>query len=83
MSDAETVLYDVRDGIATVKINRPEMRNALSPAAANRLHDLWGEVDADKNVRVAILTSADCGTFCAGLDLREASVSRRTRAWTS
>jgi len=72
MSEAETVLYEVRDGIATVKINRPEMRNALSPAAANRLHDLWGEVDADKNVRVAILTSADCGTFCAGLDLREA-----------
>jgi len=73
MSEAETVLYEVRDGIATVKINRPEMRNALSPAAANRLHDLWGEVDADKNVRVAILTSADCGTFCAGLDLREAA----------
>jgi Enoyl-CoA hydratase/carnithine racemase len=48
MSEAETVLYEVRDGIATVKINRPEMRNALSPAAANRLHDLWGEVDADK-----------------------------------
>jgi enoyl-CoA hydratase/carnithine racemase len=63
MSAAETVLYDVRDGIATVKINRPEMRNALSPDAANRLHDLWSEVDADKNVRVAILTSADCGTF--------------------
>ncbi|MFZ2392636.1 enoyl-CoA hydratase/isomerase family protein, partial [Rhodoferax sp.] len=73
MIEAETVLYEVRDGIATVKINRPEMRNALSPAAANRLHDLWGEVDADKNVRVAILTSADCGTFCAGLDLREAA----------
>jgi enoyl-CoA hydratase len=73
MNDANTVIYEVRDGIATVKINRPEIRNALSPAAANRLHDCWGEVDADKNVRVAILTSADCGTFCAGLDLREAA----------
>ncbi|SMP79017.1 enoyl-CoA hydratase/isomerase family protein [Noviherbaspirillum suwonense] len=72
MSEAETVLNEVHDGIATVKINRPEMRNALSSVAANRLHDLWGEVDADKNVRVAILTLADCGTFCAGLDLREA-----------
>ena len=38
MSEAEMVLYEVRDGIATVKINRPEMRNALSPAAANRLN---------------------------------------------
>lgn len=73
MNDADTVIYEVRDGIATVKINRPEIRNALSPAAANRLHDCWGEIDADRNVRVAILTSADCGTFCAGLDLREAA----------
>ena len=35
MNDADTVLYEVRDGIATVKINRPEIRNALSPAATN------------------------------------------------
>lgn len=34
MNDADTVIYEVRDGIATVKINRPEIRNALSPAAA-------------------------------------------------
>ena len=73
MNDAETVAYEVRDGIATVKINRPEIRNALSPTAANRLYECWDRVDADKDVRVAILTSADCGTFCAGLDLREAS----------
>ena len=36
MNDANTVIYEVRDGIATVKINRPEIRNALSPAAPNR-----------------------------------------------
>ena len=71
------MIYEVGDGIATVKINRPEIRNALSPAAANRLHDCWGEVDADKSVRVAILTSADCGTFCAGLDLREAACVKK------
>ncbi len=74
MSDtSNVVLYEVNDGIATVKINRPEQRNALSVAATNRLYELWEQVDADRGVRVAILTSADCGTFCAGLDLREAS----------
>jgi enoyl-CoA hydratase/carnithine racemase len=74
MSDtSNVVLYEVNDGIATVKINRPEQRNALSVAAANRLHEIWEQVDADRSVRVAILTSADCGTFCAGLDLREAA----------
>ena len=53
MSEAETVLYEVRDGIATVKINRPEMRNALSPAAAScpsqvrkAMPNWWGETRA-------------------------------------
>jgi methylglutaconyl-CoA hydratase len=37
MNDADTVIYEVRGGIAIVKVNRPEIRNALSPAAANSL----------------------------------------------
>ncbi|WP_298215938.1 enoyl-CoA hydratase/isomerase family protein [Acidocella sp.] len=78
MSAAEdVVLYSVDNGIATITINRPEQRNALSVAATNRLHELWEQVDADKDVRVVILTSADCGTFCAGLDLVEAARIRK------
>lgn len=69
----DVVLYRVDDGVATLTINRPQQRNALSVAAANRLHALWERVDADDAVRVAVLTSADCGTFCAGMDLREAA----------
>jgi len=76
---SDPVLYRVEDGIATVTIDRPEQRNALSVAAANRLRELWDEVDADDGVRVAILTSADCGTFCAGLDLREAAALKAER----
>ena len=33
----------------------------------------WESIDADKSIRVAILTSSDCGTFCAGMDLKETS----------
>jgi enoyl-CoA hydratase/carnithine racemase len=72
MSD-DCVLYGVTDGIATMTLNRPERRNALSVAAANRLRELWDQIDQDPGVRVAILTSADCGTFCAGMDLKEAA----------
>jgi enoyl-CoA hydratase/carnithine racemase len=67
------VLYRVEDGIATVTINRPAQRNALSVAVGNRLTWLWQEIDRDPDVRVAVLTSADCGTFCAGMDLKEAA----------
>ena len=63
----------IEDGIATVCINRPERKNALSVAATNGLTDAWEQIEADDSVRVAILTSADCGVFCAGLDLKEAT----------
>ena len=63
----------IEDGIATVSINRPERKNALSVAATNGLTDAWEQIEADDSVRVAILTSADCGVFCAGLDLKEAT----------
>ncbi|MEP1005602.1 enoyl-CoA hydratase/isomerase family protein, partial [Marinobacter sp.] len=62
----------IESGIATVCINRPERKNALSVAATNGLTDAWEKIEADDSVRVAILTSADCGVFSAGLDLKEA-----------
>ncbi|UOA17204.1 enoyl-CoA hydratase/isomerase family protein [Sulfitobacter dubius] len=73
MSDDNIVSLDIEGHIATVSINRPERRNALSIEAANRLHDIWEEIDANSDIRVAILTSAQCGTFCAGMDLKQAA----------
>jgi len=67
------VLFEEVAGIASITINRPESRNALSVAASNRLHELWDAIDGSASIRVVILTSADCGTFCAGMDLKEAS----------
>lgn len=76
---ARAIEYAVKEGVATITINRPERRNALSIAAAERLRRLWDEIDGDHEVHVAILTSADCGTFCAGMDLKEATEVRRER----
>jgi enoyl-CoA hydratase/carnithine racemase len=73
----DDVLFEEADGIATITLNRPEARNALSVAAANRLHELWEAVDGSASVRAVILTSADCGTFCAGMDLKEAARIKR------
>ncbi|MBP5857501.1 enoyl-CoA hydratase/isomerase family protein [Marivibrio halodurans] len=79
MEANDIVLFDVADGIAEITLNRPERRNALSVAAAERLHDLWETVDARDDIRVVILTAAACGTFCAGMDLKEASELRQSR----
>lgn len=79
MLEGQIVGLDVVDAIATITINRPERRNALSLAAAERLGEIWEAIDERDDIRVAILTSADCGTFCAGMDLKEAAEIRRTR----
>lgn len=69
----DIVRFETVDGIATVTLNRPERRNALSLAANARLHALWERIDRDAAIRAVVLTSADCGTFCAGMDLKEAA----------
>ncbi|CAN0557053.1 unnamed protein product, partial [Laminaria digitata] len=77
MTPDETVIFDCsKDGIATITLNRPERRNALSAAAAERLYDLWEQIDADRQIRAVVLTATPCGTFCAGMDLKEASAIR-------
>jgi len=69
----DDVLFHVDDGVATVKLNRPARRNALSIAANKRLFQLWDEIDNAAGIRSVVITSADCGTFCAGMDLKEAA----------
>ena len=70
---------ELHDGILTITINRPERRNALSVAISNALTEQWERVDRDDAVRVVILTSADCGTFSAGMDLKEAAEIAETQ----
>lgn len=79
MAGDEDVLFQLDRGVATITLNRPRRRNAIDVASANRLRDLWDEVDRDPEVRVVVLTSADCGTFSAGMDLKEAAEIRRER----
>jgi enoyl-CoA hydratase len=67
---SDVVLYEVSERIATITLNRPEARNALSSAVLRRLPELLRQADADAEVDVVILTGAD-PAFCAGLDLKE------------
>ncbi len=64
------VLLDVTERIATITLNRPEARNALSAEVLRRLPKVLLQADADPQVDVLVLTGAD-PAFCAGLDLKE------------
>jgi enoyl-CoA hydratase len=67
---SDVVLYEVADRVATVTLNRPEARNALSAEVRRLLPEAIRRADADPEVDVVILTGAD-PAFCAGLDLKE------------
>jgi enoyl-CoA hydratase len=67
----ELVRYEVAAGIATLTLDSPANRNALSAALVGRLGALLSDVDADPAVRAAVLTHTG-GTFCAGADMSEA-----------
>ncbi|MFF5500696.1 enoyl-CoA hydratase/isomerase family protein [Streptomyces roseolus] len=68
---ADTVLYEVSDGLATITLNRPEAMNALNIAAKVALRDAAEAAAADPAVRAVLLTSAGDRAFCVGQDLKE------------
>jgi enoyl-CoA hydratase/carnithine racemase len=63
------VLYEKRDRIAWVTINRPEARNAIDPDVHRLMIETWSDFADDDSVDVAILTGAG-EAFSAGADLR-------------
>jgi enoyl-CoA hydratase len=66
----DPVLLDVSERIATVTLNRPEARNALSSEVLDLLPKRIAEAEGRDDVDVIIITGAD-PAFCAGLDLKE------------
>jgi len=64
------ILYDSRDGIAEITINRPENYNILTHEVVAGLHDAWVRFNAGDD-RVAILTGAGDKAFTAGANLKD------------
>ena len=67
---APVLLVDVTERVATLTLNRPAQRNALSSALLGALRTEMARVDAHDDVDVIVLTGAD-PAFSAGLDLKE------------
>jgi len=69
-NETPEVLYAVADHIATITLNRPERMNTISREMLGQLTERLLQADADRDVRVIILTGTG-RAFCAGLDLSE------------
>jgi len=70
---AEQVLFRRDGAVATLTINRPERRNALSTAVIAGLRAGLAEIAEDRSLRAVVLTGAGDKAFCAGADLVGAS----------
>ena len=70
MSQYADLLYEVSGHIATITLNRPDRLNAISAPMLSSISQVFRDADADREVRVIILTGAGRG-FCAGLDLKD------------
>ena len=66
----ETLLVDVRDGVATVTLNRPEARNALNRTLIRELGEALEALDGNAGARAIVLRGAGDRAFCAGADLK-------------
>ncbi|MFH1629155.1 MAG: enoyl-CoA hydratase/isomerase family protein [Pseudomonadota bacterium] len=81
----ETVIYEVKENIAKIVMNRPDKRNALNYALWDELIAAFDQAENDPEVRVVILCGAG-SAFCSGWDLRESyytSVPEGYDEWTT
>jgi enoyl-CoA hydratase len=71
ISGPDILLYEKRDRIVTITLNRPERANALSVELMHRLLESWRRFNEDDDAWVAVVTATGDKVFCAGADLVE------------
>ena len=69
--DYETVLFEVKDNVASVTLNRPEAMNAFNRTMLNEFRQIWERVRVDDDIHVVVLRAAGERAFCTGLDVKE------------
>ena len=67
----QTLLFDVRDGVAFITINRPDKLNALNDQVVNELADAAERVATDDDIKGVLLTGAGQKAFVAGADIAD------------
>ena len=66
----QTLLIEKSEGVAVVKLNRPDKKNAMNPQMHEDMTAALEELRYDEGARVMVITGAG-DTFCAGMDLKE------------
>ena len=79
MTDYKSLIYEAKDAIATLTLNRPERLNALGGTLRDDLYDAVLRASGDADVRVIVVTGAGKG-FCSGGDVKAMNEVKEGRA---
>ncbi len=77
------VHFDVRDHVARVTIDRPEVLNAVDAATERELDAIWSAIEADRTVRAVVLTGGGERAFCTGADMKGGSGASGLDYWAA
>ena len=64
------LIYEIKEGICTITLNRPDVYNALNPALIQEITRAFLQAGTDSSVRVVVLTGMGDKAFCSGADLK-------------
>jgi 2-(1,2-epoxy-1,2-dihydrophenyl)acetyl-CoA isomerase len=75
----ETIIFEVKDGVATLTLNRPEVFNSLNDTLAEEVLDALKQATREESIRALLVTGAG-KAFCAGQDLKSIAGQAGTRS---
>ena len=67
------IRFTLQDHVARITIDRPEVLNAIDIASERELQGIWASIEAEREVRVVVLTGAGERAFSAGADMKGGS----------
>ena len=77
------VIYEVRDHVARVTLDRPAVVNAVDAVTEAELERIWTAIERDRDVRVVVLTGAGERAFCAGADMKNTDGKSGLEYWAT
>ena len=73
MAEFEDIIYEKKEGVSTITINRPKAYNAFRTKTMKEMADALDDSGLDDSIRVVVITGAGDKAFCTGGDIKEAS----------
>jgi enoyl-CoA hydratase/carnithine racemase len=79
--DYQTVIFDLKNAVATITLNRPERMNAFDFEMCKEFRQIWQQLRDDDSVRVVVLRAAEGRAFCTGADVVKKDWPAATLLW--